>query len=635
MCQKSGPYVRSGNHYLTGITMKQKHIFKPGILLALLLFSVSLPAQDIIDVWSRPVQVEPSRDFDVLHYRVTLDFDLESKRFAGSNRITLVPLVADLRQVKLHSEGLDIIEVRDRSGKVLDFKQNDSFLTVELPLSRGLDEKIDMEIFYSGNEPEKGLYFDGPNDSHPLVVTTDSWPDEAHFWYPCYDHPHDKVTTEMIITVPAGNKVLSNGRLIESRTDTESGTETWHWMQDQPISTYLTMLAIGPYVRLEDSYKDLPLCYWVFEGDEENALRVFKDTPAMVEYFNDLYGYEYPWAKYDQVVSPSQGGGAESVSATLLGMKVIHDPDPDLDLNWERIIAHELAHHWWGNLITLRSWEHTWMNESFATYSDYLYMNHAKGKDVGDWQLDGKVKQYLNEAHNKYIRPIVFNRYDKPGDNFDAHTYPKGAVVLHQLRWILGDQVFFRVLNRFLDRYAFQVVDTHDFMTVVKDVSGRNMDWFFEQCVFKPGHPVFDLKYKWDSEKKSVTVTVKQVQDFEKGIPVYTLPVQVGITTAAGTESHLAQLKNAEEIFTFPAAEKPLLVRFDEGNHLLKEIVFDKSIEELIYQLENDDVPGRLWAVGQLEDHLEMPEVEAALKHAGNDDPFFAVRDAVKELFAE
>jgi len=606
-----------------------------GVLLFLALSVSSLSALDLIDVWSRPVQVEPSRNYDVLHYRVSLEFDLENKRFKGSNRIRFVPLVPGLRTLELHSEGLEVSEILDSEGQVLSFKQAKKSLTVNLPAGRNLDEKVEVDIYYSGHDPEKGLYFDGPNDDFPLIVTTDSWPDEAHFWYPCYDHPHDRVTTEMIITAPAGNKVLSNGRLIERKSNPESGTETWHWLQNQPISTYLTMLAIGPYLRLEDSYKDLSLCYWVFEGDEENARRVFKHTPGMVRFFNDLFGYEYPWAKYDQVISPRQGGGAEATSATLLGMKVIHDPDPGLDLNWERIIAHELAHQWWGDLITLRSWEHTWMNESFATYSDYLYMDFAKGKDVGDWILAGKINQYLEEAHNKYIRPIVFNRYDRPEDNFDSHTYPKGAAVLHQLRWILGDQVFFKVLSHFLHKHAFEVVDTHDFMTAVKNVSGRNMDWFFEQCVFKPGHPVFDIGYMWDSGEKTVRLTVRQVQDFDQGIPVYTLPVRVGITTSRGTESHLIQLAEAEESFYLPTVEEPLLVRFDEGNHLLKEVIFHKGVVELLYQLENDDVPGRLWAVDQLQEHLETPGIKEALSRAEYEDSFPGVREAIRLLSSE
>jgi len=589
-------------------------------------------AEDGIDVWKRPVQSEPSRNFDALHYRVTLEFDLEGKRFEGSNLVRLVPLVEELREIVLHAEKLAISRVLDSRGDELQFQEGNGVLKIILPESRGLDEEIEIEIRYSGEDPAKGLYFDGPNDTHPLIVTTDSWPDEARYWYPCYDHPHDKITTEMIITAPTGNKVLSNGRLVSRKPGPGGSTETWHWHQERPISTYLTMLAVGPYVRMEDSFKGLPLNYWVFEGDEENASRIFKDTPKMMEYFIDLYGYDYPWAKYDQVISPRQGGGAEATSATLLGMKVIHDPEPGLDLNWERIIAHELAHQWWGDLITLRSWEHTWMNESFATYSDYLYLNHARGKDVGDWVLQQKVEQYLEEARNEYTRPIVFKRYESPGDNFDAHTYPKGAVILHQLRWILGDQVFFKVLNRFLHRHAFRVVDTHDFMTLVKDVSGRNMDWYFEQHLFKPGHPIFEVEYEWNEGAKAIEMTVSQVQDFERGVPVYTLPVQVGITTSQGKEVHMLQVDESREVFTLAAAEQPKLVRFDEGNHLLKELVFQKAVGELIYQLENDDVPGRMWAVEQLGKHLDNPKVNSALRSAGMKDPFPAVREAAKTV---
>ena len=217
--------------------MKPKQISKPLILLALLLSFGSVFSQDLVDVWSRPVQVEPDRDFDVLHYRITLDFDLENKRFEGSNRITFVPLVTDLNEIQLHSEGLEVSKVHGPEGREFLFRVTEGLLIVDLAGNHGLDEQIDVEISYSGHDPEKGLYFDGPNDRHPLIVTTDSWPDEARFWYPCYDHPHDKVTTEMIITVPSGNKVLSNGKLVGSGDGSEPGTETWHWKQEPPHSS--------------------------------------------------------------------------------------------------------------------------------------------------------------------------------------------------------------------------------------------------------------------------------------------------------------------------------------------------------------------------------------------------------------
>ena len=224
------------------------------------------------------------------------------------------------------------------------------------------------------------------------------------------------------------------------------------------------MLAIGPFAVIEDSLGDLPVNYWVYPEDTEDARWIFAKTPRMIAFYADLFDYPYPWAKYDQVTTPHVGGGAEATSATILGDGVIHDRRAEQDFSWERVIAHEIAHQWWGDLITLREWSHTWLNESFGTYSDYLWTRHESGDDEGAWALLGKKNAYLREAHTRYVRPIVFNRYEKPHDNFDSHTYPKGACILHQLRFLLGDEPFFRALSTFLHEHAFEPVDTHDFM---------------------------------------------------------------------------------------------------------------------------------------------------------------------------
>ncbi|MHC4236634.1 MAG: M1 family metallopeptidase, partial [Planctomycetota bacterium] len=303
-----------------------------------------------------------------------------------------------------------------------------------------------------------------------------SWPDEAHHWIPLYDYPNDKVTHELIVTAPAGNKVLSNGQLVGVVENEAAGTTTWHWSQEQPHATYLFMLAIAPFTVIADSLGALPVNYWVYQEDAEDARWIFAKTPRMIAFYADLFDYPYPWAKYDQVTTPHVGGGAEATSATILGDGVIHDRRAEQDFSWERIIAHEVAHQWWGDLITLREWSHTWLNESFGTYSDYIWTRHESGEDEGAWALLGKKNAYLREAHTRYVRPIVFNRYDRPHDNFDSHTYPKGACVLHQLRFILGDESFFRVLAAFLDEYAFEPVDTYDFIKTVKEVTGQNMD---------------------------------------------------------------------------------------------------------------------------------------------------------------
>jgi aminopeptidase N len=622
-------------------------LVEPVLLLATWLNPLSprpLAAQQI-DVWSRPAQTERTRTHDFIHYRVRLTFDLDNKVFWGENRVTLTPLADGVGQFEVDAEEIIVEKATGPHGEELPFQRTDTSVIVGLPDPPNFGDTIQVTLAYRGEDPQEGFFFDETSDDHPQMVSTDSWPNEAHHWIPLYDYPHDKVTHDLIVTVPSGNKVLSNGRLVgvsqdagapeeagdRTRGAAPAGPTTWHWAQERPHSTYLMMLAIGPFAVIEDSLGDLPINYWVYPEAEEDARWIFQKTPRMIEFYSDLFDYPYPWAKYDQVTTPHVGGGAEATSATILGDGVIHDRKAEKDFSWERIIAHEIAHQWWGDLITLREWSHTWMNESFGTYSDYLWTRAEKGEDEGAWDLLGKKNQYLREARDRYMRPIVFDRYDQPGDNFDSHTYPKGAVILHQLRYLLGDEPFFRSLSAFLHQHAFQAVDTHDFMKTVKDVTGRNVAWFFEQFLFRPGHPVFEVSSGWNAEAGEVRMQVRQVQSRDHGVPIYRTPLRIGIVTSAGKRVEEVWLEEEEETFTFPSSERPLLVRFDEGNWLLKEWSYEKSVEELVYQAANDDVIGREWAVRELAGAAVDPVVAGTLMKLVMDDPFWAVRVAALE----
>jgi aminopeptidase N len=589
-----------------------------------------LDAQQV-DVWSRPVQTERNRTCDFIHYRVSLTFDLDRKTFWGENRITLTPFSDGLQHIELDAEEIIIGAATDGSGEDLAFQQSDTTVVITLPSPLTFGDTVDLVLAYRGEDPQEGFFFDDASQDHPQMVSTDSWPDEAHHWIPLFDYPNDKVTHELIVTVPEGNRVLSNGRMVGITEDPGAGTTTWHWSQDRPHSTYLMMLAIGPFAVIEDSLDDLPINYWVYPEDAEDAQWIFEKTPRMIAFYGDLFDYPYPWAKYDQVTTPHVGGGAEATSATILGDGVIHDRRAEQDFSWERVIAHEIAHQWWGDLITLREWSHTWLNESFGTYSDYLWTHTEKGEDEGAWDLLGKKNQYLREARTRYMRPIVFDRYEQPGDNFDSHTYPKGACILHQLRYLLGDEPFFRTLGAFLDEFAFQPVDTHDFMRTVKEVTGRNMDWFFEQFLFRPGHPVFEVVSEWNAEAGEIRLQVAQVQSRDHGVPLYRTPVRIGIVTSTGKTVEEVWLTGERETFVFPSNEKPLLVRFDEGNWLLKEWTYEKSVEELLFQARHDDVIGREWAARELGDFASDPVVAAALVALVSEDPFWAVRVAAVE----
>ena len=584
-----------------------------------------------VNVYKRPLQYERSRDYDAKHYRIALTFDLDKKYFEGENQITLTPLRDDFKECLLDAEELVVAAVTNSENMPLQFTQTDKLIIVHLSKAYEYGETVTFTVKYHATDPKVGLFFDEESPTNPIMVSTVSWPDRARHWFPSYDFPHDKVTNEMIITVKNKYKVLSNGKLVSVKEDKKNGTKTYHWSQELPHSTYLFMLAIGPFAVIEDSLGSLPVTYWVYEKDVEDAKWIFKKTPHMIDYFNRLFGYEYPWAQYAQVTSPRMGGGAENTTATVLGQGVIHDKRAEQDFSWERIIAHEVAHQWWGDLITLRTWSQTWLNESFGTYSDYLYTRHDKGEDEGAYDLLRKKNRYLQEAHTRYIRPVVFDRYNRPQDNFDSHTYPKGAAVLHMLRFVMGDKPFFRTLKHFLHKHEFQAVDTHDFMTAIKDVTGQNLDWFFEQFIFKPGHPFFKISYTWDEQSQKIKLKVVQTQDTSQGIPIYTIPVIIGITTPEKKISEKVWIKHKEQAFEFSVDKKPLLVRFDEGNYLLKEWTFEKNLEELLYQLKNDDVIGRSWAASELAEFPDDPLAMRGLKDRAQNDEFWAVRRSAIE----
>ena len=595
-----------------------------GIAVALLALVPALSGQ-AVDYSQKPLQSERSRSFDALHYLVKIALDLDRKSFEGATTVTLSSFRDGLEACVLDAEEFAVTSVVDEYGAPLRFEQSDKELKVVLLRPAKFGEIVTFTCKYNGREPRKGLQFVDETPENPRLIWSDSWPNNVHHWFPCFDYPNDKATSEIVATVPSGLKVAANGRLVGVDEDKAAGTATYHWSQDLPHSTYLIFLAAAPYVVVRDSYRNLPVNYWVYPQDERKARPTYGKTPRMIAFFNEIFGYDYPWQKYDQISVPL-GGGAESTSATAMTQRIMVAEEDEPDFSAIGIVSHELAHQWWGDLITLRSWGHAWMNESFGTYSDYLYFRHEKGDDEGAVNLQDKLAAYLREAKTRYIRPIVSDRYDRPEDMFDSHSYPKGALVLHMLRSILGDEIFFKTLGQFLHRYAFDAVDTADFIRSVKTVTGQNLDWFFDQWLFKPGHPVFDLRSEWDAARKVVRLKVAQTQDFAKGVPVFRIPVSVKVVTAGKAKIHRVWIREREETFEFPAETKPLLVRFDAANELIKEATFPKETAELLYQLKNDDVIGRMTAAGELAAVQDRPGVLESLSWSARSDPFWAVR---------
>ena len=604
------------------------------IAIAIFLLSSLLALAQPTELMRRPQNFERSRDYDALHYKLKFVFDDSAKSYLGENTVTLSSLKDDLRVCVLDAEDFTVTSVVDPQGQALPYIAGGGKLEVTLARAATYGEKVSFTVRFSRSNPKTGLKFIEGTADFPPQIDTYSWPEDARHWFPCFDSPNDKASSEVTATVRSGWKVLSNGKLVDIAEDKAAGTTTWHWLQAEPHPTYCVMLAAGPFEVIEDSLGALPVNYWVYKKDIADAPRSFRKTPRMIDFFGKTFGFAYPWAKYDQVCVAGSGGGMEATTATILGHSTIHDERAEQDFSSEGLVAHELAHMWWGDLVTERAWTDVWLSESFATYSEYLWTWHDKGEDEGALNLEDKKSSYLEEARADYIRPIVFDRFNQPWEVMDGHSYPKGATVLHLLRFVMGDAAFFRTLSKFLERFAFASADTHDFMTTVKDVTGENLEWFFEQWLMKPGHPVFDVSWSWDDAAKKVRLKVRQVQDFSKNIPVYRTPVLIGFHDGDRIATEKVWIDEKEEVFEFAAARKPVFVEFDQGHYLLKELVFEKPAEELVIELGRGDAVDRIWAARELGKHLDSPAARTALEEAARKDDFWAVRRAAVESLA-
>ena len=589
----------------------------------------------------RTLRDEP---FDVLHYRVSLDLDETARSLAGTAEIHL-RAEEEISTVTLDAETFEVGEVRS-GADTLDFTHEEGVLTVRLPEPLPPEETTMLEIAYGGSGIEVdstrygmaasydlGLDFKaaGEEDGNPQLINTLSFPEGARHWYPSVDHPADRATFEVLATVREDWRVLSNGLLLDIVEGPRPGTRTHHWYLEEPHPTYLSVLAAAPNEVIEDSHGDLPVNYWVYPQAVPDADRSFHKTPAMLAFFEEEYGgVPYPWNKYDQITIPGIGGGAESTTATVLGQSTIHDERAEQDFPSHGLVAHEAAHHWWGDLVSYRDWGETWLSESFATWSEYRWHAEELGPDEAGENMRRKRQSYFNQART-VLRPVVTNRWRRPNDNFDAHTYPKGAALIHLLRSIVGPEDFREGLSHFLDKHAFRPVDTDDFVAAFAEVPGVEIGWFVDLWLRRPGHPVLEIGSRWDEAASEVVLEIRQVQTPAASMgtvpDAYRAPLAVRVVTASGSERHPFVLEGREQTLRFPAPDAPRFVRFDADDVLLAELRIDKDFAAWAAQVEADDAAGRRRAAVALA-ALETAEARALLRTVAAEDPFWAVREA-------
>ena len=527
----------------------------------------------------------------------------------GIAEIKLKPLNSNFSTVILDAKELDIRSVslaNDITPILLKFVNESPKLTVQLDKSYPYDQALTLIIEYQVNDPHRGLFFIKPDSSYPdkpYQAWTQGEDEENSYWFPCYDYPNDKATSEMFITVKKPYTALSNGKLVETIDNKEEDSRTFHWLQDKPHVSYLIMMAIGDYKILDGgAFKDKPIEYYVYPKNAVNGKETYKHTPDMIKVYSDKIGYDYAWDKYAQVeVADFVWGGMENTSATTMYDGITYDPKAGLTFTSDDLIAHELAHQWWGDLTTCKDWSHIWLNEGFATFMEGVYYEFEFGKAEADYHYYQDYVNYLKEDTSKYRRPIVFNHYDYPFDLFDSHTYPKGGLTLRMLRYVLGDEAFWRGMNYYANKFAFKTVETNDFKNALEESSGQNLDWFFDQWLYKAGYPEFGVHYHYDEAKKDLKLVVKQNQRLNDITPLFKMPVDIEITDVKGKHLHRVWVSQQEDVFHLPCESKPLMVCFDKGNWIIKTVHFSKLVPEWSYQLKNDeDISERILAAQNL-----------------------------------
>jgi aminopeptidase N len=609
-----------------------------------LLFSISAFSQRPRFYYKSPTpppeHFTRDRTYDVIHIKLELNLDEKQKTVDGKVTTKFAPLRSNLNEFVLDAAEMKIKRVYLPDGRELKFNFDTLAQKLKIYLDRSYSFKDTLSVIveYFVSNPRKGLYFIQPDSAYPdkpYQIWSQGEPEDNHYWFPCYDFPNDKATSELIATVKKNFVVISNGKLLSVSDDAKKGLRTYHWYMDKPHSSYLISIVVGEYVKLQDYYLDIPLEYYVYKSNAKYAKLSFEKTPDIMKFFSEKIGYKYPYDKYAQtIVEDFVYGGMENITATTLTSSTIHDERAHLDVSSDGLVAHEMAHQWWGDLLTCRSWEHAWLNEGFATYFTALYFEYAKGKDefqfnVYNMQRSARFADMTNK------KPTVWNRYFDPTDVFGPHIYQRGGAILNMLRFVLGDELFWKAINYYAHKYAFQNVETNDFKIAIEEATGYNLKWFFDQWLYKAGYPIFEVKYSYDDSKKLLKLEVEQIQPGDSLTPeVFKTPVDVEIATKSERKTFRIFIDKRKETFEFEVSDKPLMVIFDKGNWILKELYFDKSKDELIYQAQNaSEMIDRLVAVQELGKMSSDPDVVELMKKISRSNEFYAVRqEAINNL---
>lgn len=604
------------------------------ITLFIFLFIVSFLSAQIQD----PLSIyrgEKNRVNNLVHTKLKVDFNFKEKQLNGEEWVTLSPHFYPVTEVILDAKAMLIHEI-SLDGKKLEYYYDDFEIRIDLPREYKKGEEYTLYIKYTAR-PEKvkqkgsvaitnakGLYFINPtgvDTNKPTQIWTQGETEGSSCWFPTIDSPNQKTSQELYMTVPKKFVTLSNGVLVNQTNN--GATRTDYWKLDQKHAPYLFFMGVGEYEIIQDSYKNIPVNYYVEKEYAPYAKDIFGLTPEMIGFFSEKLGVEYPWNKYSQIVARDYVSGAmENTTAVIHSESANQMKGELIDQNrQENTIAHEIFHHWFGNLVTTESWSNLTLNESFANYSEYLWREYKYGKEDADAHLFEAVKTYKDNTDNIDKDLVRFYYVDKE-DMFDAVSYNKGGAILHMLRKYLGDDAFFTGLKKYLTDYKYKAAEVHQLRLVLEEVSGKDLNWFFNQWYFGAGHPKIQVSYDYNTLEKTVTVNFVQSQ-----INEFKFPIAIDIFENGKKTRHNVLVEGRDASFKFSFDSKsPNLIQINADGVLLADFIENKVLSDYIFQLKNaENYEHKREALLEIAKSQDQKKAFNAIADAMNDD-FYKIR---------
>ena len=582
----------------------------------------------------QPLKLIPGRKYardrraDILHLKLDVTPDFAKRTVSGTATVRFKPIALPLEKLELDAVDLKITSITAGGAQVAEHQVTSDKLIIIFAKSIEPDTEASVTVAYSA-QPEHGLYFRTPEMGYKAgdtQVWSQGEAEEHRFWFPSYDYPNERFTSEVICHVPKGMQVISNGTL-QSEKPGEGELVTFHWLQDKPHVNYLIALVAGHFHKLEDKAGNLPLAMLVPPSNRAQAANAFADTRKIIEFYQKEIGVPFAWDKYYQIYCLDFiAGGMENTSCTFEAADMLFNSDTEELRSLHGLDAHETAHQWFGDLVTCRDWSHLWLNEGFASYYTVLYEEQKLGADAMKYAL-WKEAQQVFQAND--TRPIVWPDYGDPMQQFDSRAYPKGAWVLQMLRSQMGADLYRKCITTYLGRHRNSIVRTEDLQDVIEEVSGLSFDQFFDQWLFHGGVPELKIDYYWDASSKQARISVRQTQKLSEQVRLFRVPLPVGFSIPGHKALMRVKADVSKEVedFYFPLPAQPELVRIDPDYSVLAKINFTPPGPMLDKQLQSD-VIGRLLAISML-DGKHIDKLGKALR----EDDFYAVRaEAAKAL---